>query len=481
MTSVPLPTFGPVGFQPPSEVDILAGVTADLNAAFGGNMNPSPATPQGQLATSLAAAIGNANNLFLLYTNLVDPALSYGRMQDAIGRIYFISRIPSAPTVVQVTCTGQVGVPIPAGALIQDASLNTYVCTQAGVIATGGAVVLSFANTLPGPVPCAAGALSSGSGAQIVKAIPGWDSISNATAGVTGNNVESPSAFELRRSQSVALNSLGSLPSILGAVLAVPGVLDAYVFENTTNSPLVVGGATLVANSVYVCALGGAALDVATAIWTRKAPGCAYNGNTTVTVQDKSAGYIPPYPAYQVAYQVPQPLPIVFAINMAFTPLVPNNAAALVQAAIVGAFAGLDGGPRARIGYMLFASRFYSTLASLGTWARVISVLLGSPNAAGAQFTASVATTTLTVTGMIYGTVAAGQVLHDFIGVVVPGTKIVAQLSGTAGGVGTYSVNYPQTVMVELMTGVVPTLFDVVVNITQTPTITAADISVVFT
>jgi uncharacterized phage protein gp47/JayE len=481
LTAVPQPTFGATGFQPPSELDILAGVTEDLNTAFGGNLNPSPATPQGQLATSLTAAIGNVNSIFLLYTNLVDPALTYGRMQDAIGRIYFIERIPSAPTTVQVVCTGIPGVVIPAGALVQDDVQNIYVCTEAGVIGVGGTVTLSFANQVPGPIPCPAGALNSQNQAQIYQAIPGWDSINNVTAGVLGNDVESPSAFELRRSQSVSLNALGSLPNILGAVLAVPGVIDAYVYENTTNAPLVVGGVTLVANSVYVCVLGGASADVARAIWTRKAPGCAYNGNTTVTVLDTSTGYISPYPAYQVAYETPFVLPIVMAVNLANTALVPNNAVTLVQNAIVGAFAGLDGGPRAKIGSELFASRFYSTLAALGPWVRVISILLGSPNAASSGFTGSVSGTTLTVTGILAGSLSSGQSLLDTTGNLVPGTVVTSQLSGATGGTGTYMLNYPQTVALEAMSGVAASLFDVAVNINQVPGITAANITVTFT
>ncbi len=481
MTAVPQPTFGATGFQPPSEQAILAGVTADLNAAFGGNLNPSLATPQGQLASSLTAAIGNVNSLFLLYTNLVDPALSYGRMQDAIGRIYFIERIPSAPTTVAVTCTGSPGVVIPAGALIEDTNSNTYVCTDGGSIPLTGSIVLNFANQTPGPIPCGAGALSSSAGAQIYQAIPGWDSISNAAAGVLGNNVESASDFELRRSQSVSLNALGSLPSILGAVLAVPGVLDAYVYENTTNTPLVVGGVSLVANSIYVCVLGGSAAAIAQAIWSRKAPGCAYNGNTTVTVQDTSAGYIPPYPTYQVSFETPLVLPIVMAVNLANTPLVPNNAVSLVQNAIVGAFAGLDGGPRAKIGYELFASRFYSTLASLGPWVRVISILMGSPNAPRSAFTGSISGTTLTVTGILSGALATGQVLLDTTGALTPGTIVTGQITGTTGGVGTYSINYPQTLALEAISGVIPNLFDVAVNINQVPSISASSIFVTLT
>ena len=70
-TAVPTPTLGANGFIAPAESAILTGVEQDIQAAFGGNLNMSPATPQGQLASSLAALIGNVNNLFLLYTPIV--------------------------------------------------------------------------------------------------------------------------------------------------------------------------------------------------------------------------------------------------------------------------------------------------------------------------------------------------------------------------------------------------------------------------
>ena len=46
-TSVPQPTFGPTGYIIlPAESAILTGVFADINAAFGGNLNPGLTTPQ---------------------------------------------------------------------------------------------------------------------------------------------------------------------------------------------------------------------------------------------------------------------------------------------------------------------------------------------------------------------------------------------------------------------------------------------------
>lgn len=68
-----------------------------------------------------------------------------------------------------------------------------------------------------------------------------------------------------------------------------------------------------------------------------------------------------------------------------------------------------------------------------------------------AVVTGSIATTILTVTAAGTPGLAAGQLLTG-TGVTV-GTRIVAQLTGTAGGVGTYSVDTSQTVASTAITG----------------------------
>ena len=78
-SSVPVIAFAPTGPVIPVESAILAGVQADMNAAFGGNLNPSLTTPQGQLATSLAAIIANKNAEIAYYLNQTDPATASGR------------------------------------------------------------------------------------------------------------------------------------------------------------------------------------------------------------------------------------------------------------------------------------------------------------------------------------------------------------------------------------------------------------------
>lgn len=471
-TSVPSPSFGPNGFIIPSAQTVLDGVQADINTAFGGNLNPALNTPQGQLASSEAAVVDNANQTFLFLTQQFDPAFASGRYQDALARIYFIERNPSQPTVVQALCTGLEGVAIPEGALALAADGNQYICTEAGTIPVSGNITLTFECLVPGPIPCPAGTLN-----QIYQSIPGWDAIDNASDGVLGNDVESRQAFEERRRLSVAVNSIGSLPSVLGAVLTVPNVIDAYVTENVSNSPATIGGVSLNPNSLYVAVVGGEADAIAQAIWSRKAPGCAYNGNTTVTVLDTSTGYVPPYPAYAVSFEVPPALPILFAVNIVNSTLVPADATTQIQNAIIGAFAGTDGGARAKIGGTLLASRYYNPVSVLGSWAQIISIEIGSVNNASASFTGSISGTTLTVSAVASGTLAVGQTISDVTGNLVVGTTITALGTGS-GGTGTYIVSASQIVGSEAMQSAVASLFEIGVRINQVPTVSANNIVV---
>jgi len=469
MTNVPAPTFGATGFLVPTDEEILAGVLADINAAFGGTLSTDLRTPQGQLATSIAALVSNADAMFQLYTQLVDPAYSYGRMQDAIARIYFLQRRGSQATVVQCECVGAENTVIPIGATAKAVDGNIYTCTEAGVIPISGTITLSFTCNVLGPVPCPADSLN-----QIYQSIPGWDSINNSTDGVIGSDTESARAFETRRAESVAVNSIGSLSSVLGAVLSVDGVLDAYAAENPLGTTAIIGGYTLAAHSLYVAVVGGDTQEVAEAIWSKKAPGCAYNGNTTITVTDENPAYNPPYPTYDVKFQIPTSTPILFAVDIANTPQVPADATAQIQAAIIAAFSGGDEGERARIGETVYASRYYAPIIALGPWVQIKSVNVGSINSPIATFTGVIAGTALTVSG-VSGTIAIGQTVVDALGNVAPGTTIVS------GAGANWVVSVSQAVGSQAMKTAKATADTTAVNIDQAPTINALNILVTAT
>lgn len=372
-SSVPQIEFTPTGLVIPDAPSVLAGVQADQNAAFGGNLNPTLNTPQGQLASSLTAIIANTNATFAKYVNQVDPDTADGFMQDAIARIYFLTRQAGTPTAVQVLCSGLFGTVIPLNAQAQDTSGNLYLCTQAGTIGVGGNVTLSFANAVNGPIACPSGTLT-----QIYQAIPGWDSVNNPTDGVAGSNVETRAAFEFRRKNSVAAGANGSMPAIYAGVFAVPGVIDVYVTQNNTGSTVNTGSTAypVIAKSVYVAVVGGDALEVAEAIWNNTNIGAAYNGNTTVSVTDPSP-YAIPIPTYPVTFERPVATPIKFAVQIAASSALPVNIIALTQAAIIASFNGTDGSLRARIASLVLASKFYGPVSLIGPEVSILSILIG--------------------------------------------------------------------------------------------------------
>ena len=379
MSNVPPIVFTPTGLQVPQPAEVLEGVFEDYDAAFGGGMNPALETPQGQLVSSTAAIVSDKNAEFAEFVNQVDPDTADGFMQDAIARIYFLIRIPGAPTVVDCLCVGAVGTVIPPGAQAQDTSGNIYVCVEGGTIPNSGNITLAFANVANGPIPCPDNTLT-----RIYQAVTGWDTINNPLPGVLGRDVETRAEFEARRQASVAINARGSLQSVFANVFAVPDVIDVYATENVTSSPVPVGSTNyvLAAHSLLVSVVGGDDNAIADAIWRKKDVGCNMNGNTVVTVVD-STGYLQPYPEYAIRFLRPAALPIMFEVQIANSPSLPVDIAAQVKAAIIATFTGEDGGSRVRIGSLLLASKFYPGVIAIGPEVSVLSILLGDLYADG--------------------------------------------------------------------------------------------------
>ena len=386
-TSVPSITWTTEGVVLPTDAEILSGRQTDIDTAFGGGVNQALSTPQGQIASSDSAIISDKNSAIAYVANQVDPQYAEGRFQDAIGRIYFMTRNAATSTVVIATVGGLAGTYIDAGALALDTSQNVYQLLGAVTIGSDGTVSAEFSNVATGPIACAAGALT-----QIYKSVSGWDTITNAAAGILGSDVESSQEFELRRQNSVALNSHGTTYAIYANVYAVSGVLDCYVIDNpsgvtvykgTTNFPLA-------PHSVYVAAVGGTASAIAQAIWNAKDGGCSYSaypdypsGSTvpgegsveTEIVYDTR--YDSPQPAYGVSFVRPTSTPVYFAVTVQNSSSLPSNYVALIKAAILAQFNGKNDNTPAKIASMVLASKYYGAVLSAVSGVTLVSILVG--------------------------------------------------------------------------------------------------------
>ena len=379
-SSVPALTFTDAGVVLPTEGEILTGVMADIDAAFGGGLNPALETPQGQLATSQAAIVAEKNAEIAYISNQVDPQYASGRWQDAIGRIYFLTRKPATPTTVSCSLGGLAGTVVAAGTLAQDLNGETYALSGAVTIGATGVGAGEFQNITTGPVPCAAESLT-----KVYQAVPGWDTVTNAAAGTLGSDVETRAEFEYRRKNSVALNAGGTVGAIYANVFALADVVDVYVLDNPSASTVLAGATNypLLPHSVYVAAVGGVDADVAAAIWKKKDVGCDYNGNTTAVVTDTS-GYSYPQPTYTVKFERPAALPVKFAIRIVNDATLPSTVVALIKSAVLARFNGEDGTTRERIGATILASRYYGAVVGAADNISLLDILIGTvtPNAA---------------------------------------------------------------------------------------------------
>jgi hypothetical protein len=367
----------------PTEQDILTGRAADFTSAYGSGLNTAGTTPQGQVISSDTAIIGDKNSQIAYVANQVDPDQAEGAFQDAIGAIYFLERIAAAGSVKTVTCIGAVNTPIPAGALIKDPSGYLWAATGLITIGASGSQVGTFQCTTTGPI-----AWPGNTPCTIYTQVNGWDQAVSTSAAAEGNAVESRAAFENRRRNSVAINSHGTPPTILGNVLAINNVLSAYVIDNGSGSPINVGSTnySVAAHSILVSVYGGLAASIAQAIWTGKDGGCGYNGNTTAIVADTSYP-VGSQPQYTVTWLTPTPTPIYFAVTLQNNSSLPANIKSLVQAAVLATFNGTDaeGSVPAGIALTISGSRYATQINLISPAVNIESIVVGLQTAVSSE------------------------------------------------------------------------------------------------
>lgn len=378
-TQVPKIRFTQTGVEIPDESAILDGALADLDRAFGGGMNKSLSSPQGQLAQSLTAIIGDKNSQILEVCNQIDPERNDGRWQDAIGNIYFMRRKPGRGTVVQAKCSGIVGTIIPSGSLAMDASGNMYESLSPVVIGEDGTVVAQFQNREHGPIPCPVNSLT-----RIYSTVTGWERIDNESAGTLGALQENRFEFERRRRDSVALGGQGSVESLRAALLAIDGVSDVYVTDNPTSSAVQRGATnySIDRNSLYVAIIGGSAEDIARTIHRRKSAGCGMVGSVEHTIEIRD-GYAPPYPKYTYRWEVPSTVPIYFKVSIVSDDGLPGDIVTRIRESVISEFSGMGNGPRASIGSTVSSGRYYSGAYAISNLVHINSITVGKTAAAG--------------------------------------------------------------------------------------------------
>lgn len=391
-TNVPLPSFTDAGLTVPTEPQILDGVLADWTDAFalsGRTLNTELTTPQGQLSQSQAYMLSQLYAGYLQVINAVDPATSSGAFQDALGRIYFLTRQPATYATVSATVSGLVGTTLTAGAQARSPDGTIWVTTADATFGPSGSVTVLLRANTPGSGP-AVGV----NGLSIYQQRAGWESVTNAAPSTPGVNLESRQAFEERRAASVNIGGQGTAAAVRAAVANVTGVSDVFIYNNGSDSAITYGTTDypIPAHSIAITVAGGDDNEIANAIHSKLDAGCglpvsAGVGTLVEVVIEDSVNYVAPFPQYVIRFVRPLPVTVYVRVEVANLSTLPSTYVQDVQNAIAAALTDGYSTPcgdisvsRARIGGQIVAAEYAPAVLALGN-ITPISIFVGtSPN-----------------------------------------------------------------------------------------------------
>ena len=351
-------------------------------------LNVDPETPQGQIIDSQTAAIHQKDSELAFLANQFNPKTSSGIWQDALGKIYFLTRKQAINSEAICTLTGRNGTVVTAGAQIRS-SYDQTLWTLAEDVTINTLVNDTY--TVSGVFTCqTAGAVVAGAGTlnQIVTTVAGWDTVTNTNAATVGSEVETQAAFENRRYNSVAKNSRSAEASVYARVADISDVIATYVTGNRTNIAKTVDGYSLAPHSIYVAVIGGENEEIAQAIYNSLSAGCDYNGNTTVNITDENTGAVE-----AVTFMRPSDYPIYFRVTVQDNGNLPDGYENIIKTAISNNFYGTDTSTtingetilRIIMNSDVYASRFLPSILNAGV-NQILSVELSTDGATWTDF-----------------------------------------------------------------------------------------------
>ena len=350
------------GVEIPETSEVREDLANGFKSAFQINpddpeLNTDPTAPFGQIVDLITAEVEAKNAEIAFISNMNNVYLATGKFLDSLATLYGLSRKISEPTIVTCTCTGLRGTVIPYGAIVQDVNNNQFRCNVAAGVTIGntGTVDVTFAAIEKGALVVSPNAVN-----QIITSIAGWETVNNATAGVTGRVEETDAELRNRIQESYAINSTGSVESLESNLAQLSGVIDVAVLENYTNSQITKYGVDIDPHSIAVCVSGGEDADIASIIYARKDVGCGTTGDTEVQYIDTAHANT----VYR--YNIIRPISTNFYIYVDFFSTELNaDLQAEIKQALINDFLGVLDNDRVKLASEVFSSRFYQCIQNV--------------------------------------------------------------------------------------------------------------------
>ncbi len=256
--------------------EIVADLTAGMQAIYGADITVDSNSPDGQLINLFAqAAADNLEALVDVYDSF-NVETTYGSSLDRLVALNGLTRSAATQTTTPVLVTANQALNLtgldaletnPAAVVytVQDDTGNQFKLVDSYSFGAAGSATLTFQAVIPGAVLVTANTIT-----QQATVVVGVTSVNNpvTTGTVVGLDEETDAALKVRRAKMFKLAATGPADALEAALLAIPSMADAYVVENSTN--VTVNGIPAHSVQIIVNRNGASTTAMAGAIYNKK-------------------------------------------------------------------------------------------------------------------------------------------------------------------------------------------------------------------
>ena len=269
-------------------------MTQEFQNIYGEDINVDSNSPDGQIINIFAQMMEDFYEmLHQIYTSF-DPDQAIGVVLDQRCAINGIERKAGTYTYVDVeivtdrsvTLTGLDGGSVENAYTISDSDGNRFALATTATLNTG-TTTCSFRAVNVGAIEVLPNTIDTP-----VTIILGVVSVNNpGGASVEGTNEETDAELRERRKMSLSISSQGYTDGLVSALLNIPDVQGAAVYQNRTN---VTDADGIPGHSIWVVVQGGTDEEIGTVMNEKVASGVGMKGSQSVSVE-QADGYFATY------------------------------------------------------------------------------------------------------------------------------------------------------------------------------------------
>ncbi|WP_427112447.1 baseplate J/gp47 family protein [Megasphaera sueciensis] len=265
------PYIDETGIHIPTYDDILQDMIAQMKQIYGDDIYLEEDSQDYQMLSIFAAKEHDTQNMLLIVYNNRSPKTAVGSGLDGIVKLNGIRRNAAGYSTCEVELTGTSGTVIPAGVVTDQAGYKWDLPTE--LTLTGTTIQTTVTCETIGAIQAPIGTITTISTPQ-----KGWTAVTNPSAAITGQPVETNAQLRLRQSNSVAAPSQNMVDSIIAGIVGISGVTRYRVYNNDSGS---VDSNGIPSHSIAAVVEGGTDDAIAAQLFSRKGPGCGTFGSSS--------------------------------------------------------------------------------------------------------------------------------------------------------------------------------------------------------